>query len=97
MKKLFVIGNPIKHSMSPLIHNYWITKYLLNAAYEKKEIIVEQLPEIIEEVRLGKITGLNVTVPFKKLVFELVDIIDETAKESMAVNTIYKKRKNHRS
>ena len=49
MKKLFVIGNPIKIPMSPLIHNYWITKYLLNS-YEKKEIIVEQLPEIIEEV-----------------------------------------------
>ena len=92
MKKLFVIGNPIKHSMSPLIHNYWITKYLLNAAYEKKEILVEQLPKIIEDVRLGKIKGLNVTIPFKKLVFELVDIIDDTAKESMAVNTIYRKK-----
>ena len=89
MDKLFVIGNPIKHSQSPLIHNYWINKYSINAKYEKKELQTNELPAIIKQLKLGKIKGFNVTLPFKKKVFELVDIIDETARKSLAVNTIY--------
>ena len=40
MKKYLVVGNPIGHSLSPLLHNYWIKKYKIEALYEKKEIEV---------------------------------------------------------
>ena len=47
MKKYFVIGNPIKHSLSPLLHNYWIRKKNIEAVYEKKKIDDEDLKNLI--------------------------------------------------
>ena len=67
MKKYLVIGNPIKHSLSPLIHNYWIGKYhLADSVYEKREVEEKDLEIIVKEIRNDEIIGINVTVPFKK-------------------------------
>ena len=66
MKNFLVIGNPIKHSLSPLVHNYWIGKAKKQAQYEKKQIEEKQLLQIIEGNRENKISGVNVTVPFKQ-------------------------------
>ena len=68
MKKYLVIGNPIKHSLSPKIHNFWIKQNNINAIYEKKEINQKNIKELILEIREEKIHGMNVTVPFKKSV-----------------------------
>ena len=62
MKKYFVIGNPIDHSFSPKLHNYWFKKNNINAIYEKKKINEEGLQTIISEVKEKKINGINVTV-----------------------------------
>ena len=51
MKKYFVIGNPIKHSLSPKLHNYWIKKNNISAVYEKKELQKEEIENFILEVR----------------------------------------------
>jgi len=91
MKKYLVIGNPIDHSLSPKLHNYWFNKNNIDAVYEKKLINESDIKEIISEIRNEKINGINVTAPFKKLVIPFIDELSFEAKESCSVNTIYKK------
>ena len=57
MKKYIVIGNPIEHSLSPKLHNYWIKKNNINALYEKKLINEGDIKSIIPEVKEKKIHG----------------------------------------
>ena len=91
MKKYLVIGNPIEHSQSPLIHNYWMKKYrLLGSVYEKRKAEKKDLKKIIEEIKDGKIVGVNVTVPFKKLIIPYLDELDTAARDTQSVNTLHK-------
>ena len=94
MKKYLVIGNPIEHSLSPQLHNYWIKKNNINAVYDKKQLNESDIEEIITEVKNEKIHGINVTVPFKKSVIPFLDQLTPLAKETQSVNTIYKENKN---
>ena len=55
MKKYLVVGNPIMHSLSPELHNYWLKKHKIKAVYDKKEITEEMIKILIEEVRKRKI------------------------------------------
>jgi len=89
-KKFLVIGNPIDHSLSPKLHNYWIKKYKINAIYEKKLLNNNEIEGLIFNMREEKIHGLNVTVPFKKMVIPFLDELSEEAEISQSVNTIYK-------
>ena len=66
MKKYLVIGNPIEHSLSPKLHNYWIKKNNIDAVYDKKQLNKVDIDNIILEVKSGRIDGINVTVPFKQ-------------------------------
>ncbi len=91
MKKYLVIGNPIEHSLSPKLHNRWIKENKINAIYDKKQINESDIEEIINELRKGKINGMNVTVPFKKSVIPFLDQLTPLAKEVQSVNTIFKK------
>ena len=88
MKKYFVIGNPIDHSLSPRLHNYWFKENNLNAIYDKKKAEEKDLKFIISEIREKKINGINVTVPFKKAVITYLDQISLEAKQTQSVNTI---------
>ena len=91
MKKYLVIGNPIEHSLSPLIHNYWMKKYkLVDNIYEKRKVEEKDLKEIIKEIRENEIVGVNVTVPFKKLIIPFLDKLDFSAEETQSVNTLFK-------
>ena len=90
MKEYLVIGNPIGHSLSPLIHNHWMKKYhLFDSNYEKRKIEEKDLKNIVKEIREDKITGVNVTVPFKKLIIPFLDKLDFTAKKTESVNTLF--------
>ena len=92
MKKNFlVIGNPIDHSLSPKLHNYWIKKYKIDAVYGKKLLNSNEIKELIFNIREEKIHGINITVPFKKIVIPFLDELSEEAEISQSVNTIYKK------
>ena len=86
---LFVIGKPIKHSLSPLIHNYWIKKYQLGLEYKKMEVEKESLFSLIENLREGKITGLNITLPYKKEIIPYLDNVSHSAKDIGAINTVF--------
>ena len=70
---LFVIGKPINHSLSPLIHNFWIKKHQIDLEYKKMEVDKDSLPSLIEKVRRKEITGLNVTLPYKKDIIIYID------------------------
>ena len=89
MKKYLVIGNPIEHSLSPKLHNYWIKKNNIEAVYDKKQINESDIKFVIDEIKNEKINGINVTVPFKKLVIPFMDELSSEANESQSVNTIY--------
>ena len=91
MKKYFVIGNPIEHSLSPKLHNYWFKQNNIDAVYEKKQIKETDIKGIISEMRNGEIEGINVTVPFKKSVIAFLDEL-EMPEKVQSVNTIYKKK-----
>ena len=91
MKKYIVIGNPIEHSLSPLLHNYWIEKNKIKAVYEKKLINKDDIEKIILELRSKKLHGVNVTVPFKNEVVSFMDTLTKEAEETNSVNTIYLK------
>ena len=92
MKKYLVIGNPIEHSLSPLLHNFWLEKYSINATYEKQLVEKNDIEKIINDMKANKIQGINVTVPFKKMVIPLLDQLSDTAKKTQSVNTIFKKQ-----
>ena len=93
MNKYLVIGNPIEHSLSPLLHNFWINKYGINAIYEKQLAEKNDIEKILNEMKKSKLQGINVTVPFKKVVIPFLDQLTETAKKTQSVNTIFKKQK----
>ena len=91
MKKYLVIGNPIGHSLSPLIHNHWIKKHkLVDSVYEKKKVEKKDLKGIVDQVRNGQIKGVNITVPFKKEIIDLLDRVQGDAQLTQSVNTLCK-------
>ena len=92
MKKYMVIGNPIEHSLSPLLHNFWIKKYGINAIYEKKVLEKNDIEKTLNDIRENKTEGINVTVPFKKEVIPFLDHLSDTAQKSQSVNTIFKRQ-----
>ena len=89
MKKYLVIGNPIDHSLSPKLHNYWITTNNVKAIYEKKKLVSNEIQDLINDIKVKKISGINVTVPFKKEVINFLDVLSEEAQITQSVNTIY--------
>ena len=89
MKKYAVIGNPVEHSLSPKLHNYWIKKHKINAFYEKYLLKENDLKDIISKIKSGKLEGINITVPFKKSIIPFVDQLSQEANETQSVNTIH--------
>ncbi len=92
MKKYLVIGNPIEHSLSPLLHNFWFEKYNINAIYQKQLVEKNDIEKILNDMKVNKVQGINVTVPFKKIVIPFLDKLSDTAKKTQSVNTIFKKQ-----
>ena len=88
MKKYLVIGNPISHSLSPRLQNFWLKKNSINAVYDKIELEEEGIKEIIQDLKKEKIAGCNVTVPFKKKVIPFLDKLSIQAEQTQSVNTI---------
>ena len=92
MKKYLVIGNPIEHSLSPLLHNFWIKNYNINAFYEKQLLEKKDIEKILSDMKVSKIHGINVTVPFKNTVIPFLDQLSDTAQDTQSVNTIFKRQ-----
>lgn len=84
-----VVGCPVAHSRSPLIHEYWLERYGLEGSYERIELFPDDLDNFLKTFMKSGYIGCNVTVPYKERVFHLVDKRDETALRVGAVNTIW--------
>ena len=89
MKKACVIGWPIAHSRSPLIHTYWLKRYGIDAVYEKKAVEPESVAQFITNLASSEFIGCNVTIPHKETAFQAVTKVDEIASRLGAVNTVY--------
>ena len=91
MKKYLVIGNPIEHSLSPELHNYWLKNNNIEAIYEKKKLSEDDLAKLILQIKEKKIDGVNITIPFKKKIISYIDELTLEAESTQSVNTIYLK------
>ena len=89
MKKFLVIGNPIDHSLSPKLHNYWIKQNKIDAIYAKQKMEDKDLENLIIQVKKKNINGINVTVPFKKSIIPFLYNLSDEAQKTQSVNTIY--------
>lgn len=88
MKKFAILGYPLKHSLSPRIHNSAFRYLKLDAEYVKYEIKPELFAGKIEQIRKESWNGFNVTIPFKQEIIRHLDFIDSLAERIGAVNTI---------
>jgi shikimate dehydrogenase len=83
-----VVGNPIKHSLSPRLHNAWIQRAGLDAVYVAFEPRIENFENFVRGMVGGAIVGVNVTVPFKEHAFRLADLADDAARDAKAANVL---------
>lgn len=88
VKRAFVIGHPIAHSRSPLIHGHWLKTYGIDGSYEAIDVEPAGLDAFFTRIREGEFLGGNVTIPHKEVAFALVDEREDLADEIGAVNTI---------
>ena len=88
MKRAFVIGHPIAHSRSPLIHGHWLETYGVDGSYEAIDVLPDDLVSFFDRLRAGEFVGGNVTVPHKEMAFELCDTRDLDTAHIGAFNTL---------
>jgi shikimate dehydrogenase len=87
-KAVCVIGYPVKHSRSPMIHNYWIKQHGIDAIYRIEEVTPDVFPDFIKNLRQRGYVGANVTVPHKQAVMTLSEP-DEKARGIGAANALW--------
>ena len=88
MKKAAVIGFPVKHSWSPIIHNYWIKEHGILGEYKKIEVHPSDLKSLVISKKEQGFSGLNITIPHKEKATEICDELSESARVLQAVNLI---------
>jgi shikimate dehydrogenase len=94
MKKACVIGWPIKHSRSPLIHNYWLKQLNIDGLYERVAVEPKNLHDFIRNLEENGYSGCNVTLPHKEAVISAVDEFDTIVAQTGSLNTVYIKNHN---
>lgn len=88
MKQLFVIGDPVAHSLSPLLHQTMIDQTGTAYRYDVRTVRPEELPAFVRWAKDGGCAGFNVTMPHKEAILPLLDEVDATAASCGAVNTV---------
>ena len=90
MKRIALIGNNIRHSFSPYIHNYYYDMLNINAAYELINLKSKSdLKKIIAKIKYGDIFAANITSPFKQEIIKYLDDVDVVAKDIGSVNCVH--------
>jgi shikimate dehydrogenase len=84
-----VIGWPVEHSRSPLIHTSWLKRYGLNGSYDRLAVPIDKAEETFRNFPETRLIGANVTIPFKEVAFQACDVVDEIGKTLKAVNTVW--------
>ena len=88
IKKFLVIGNPINHSLSPELQNYWLKKNNINGIYDKQKLNIDDLKDFVLKIKSKEIAGANITVPFKKEIIPFIDKLTPESEGTDSVNTI---------
>lgn len=88
MKIFLVIGNPIEHSLSPKMFKWIFNALCIDARYQKKCIDKDSVNNIVDDIREGKIDGLNITLPYKESIVNSVDILSPSAEYLKSINCI---------
>ena len=88
MKQFYVIGNPIAHSKSPIIHKQFAEQFGIKIEYDLKHCELDAFESDLDELVAAKTSGANVTLPFKERAFEYCDEVSSRAMLSKAVNTL---------
>lgn len=88
-RRCFIIGHPVAHSRSPLIHGHWLAEYGLAGSYERVDVSPAEVPAFIARLRAGEFVGGNVTVPNKEAVLSQLDQASGTARAMGAANTLW--------
>ncbi len=83
-----VIGSPIAHSKSPVLHGHWLKRYGIDGYYIPMDVAQDDLAEVIRTLPLMGFVGVNVTIPHKESVLELADIVTDRAALIGAANTL---------
>jgi len=94
-KKFAIIGSPVSHSLSPIMHNYWFKKYNIDAEYDLLDIDKSEIQNVIDKIKNKEIKGINVTLPYKKSVISFLSKTINDANETHSVNTVMLDEKNN--
>lgn len=84
-----VVGWPIKHSRSPLIHNYWLERHGISERYDKIAIEPDRFPDFVRGLGQSGLRGCNVTIPHKQVAFAMADVRHPEAEAVKAANTLW--------
>ncbi len=89
LRRACVMGHPVAHSRSPMIHGYWLKGLGIQGAYELKDLTPEQFPDFVTRLEANGYVGGNVTVPHKEAAYRLASTRDQAAEAIGAVNTLW--------
>ncbi len=88
-KSFAIIGNPIEHSLSPVLHNYWFNKYKIDAEYSLLKLDKEDIKSVTKKIRDKELNGINITLPYKQKIIPFLDRLINDAKLTNSVNTVF--------
>ena len=94
-KSFAIIGNPISHSLSPILHNYWLEKYNIDANYSLLNIDEKAIENVVNKIRNKELNGINVTLPYKQKIIPFVDQLVNDAKSTNSVSTVFLDNENN--
>ena len=89
LRRACLMGHPVAHSRSPMIHNYWLTQLGIPGIYELKDLLPEQFEPFVIRLAENGYVGGNVTVPHKEAAFRLAASRDAAAEAVGAVNVLW--------
>jgi len=89
LRRACLMGHPVAHSRSPMIHGYWLKTLGIQGAYDLKDLTPEEFPGFVTNLSANGYVGGNITVPHKEAAFRLVEHRDAAAEAVGAVNTVW--------
>ena len=89
MKKVYgIIGKPLEHSLSPILHNFWFKKYKVDATYSIINVDEKNLGDVVTKIKNKSLNGINITLPYKQKIINHIDKIINDAEITGSVNTL---------
>jgi shikimate dehydrogenase len=84
-----VVGHPVKHSRSPIIHGYWLEQFGINGRYDRYDVKPEDFSHFVKTLSEQSLQGVNVTIPHKEAAFLALDEATDRARRLKAANTLW--------